>query len=791
MKKTVALILCAIMLMTALPISCMTALAVMDDQEISYTLSSDGTYYSVSDYYGDATHVTIPSTFNGLPVTRIGYEAFRFAGIKTVTIPTSITYIADSAFARCDRLESVSVPDTVTYIGSSAFNSCTALKTVKLSSQITTIENMLFRFCENLESVTIPAGVTLVGSEAFESCISLTSVDIPDSVKTFYSNPFKNCTALKTVTIGKSLTNLSRYAFEGCTALESVTISSENTKYIGTGSYVIDVAAKSLIMGFGTCTIPSDGSVTIIGSYAFMGAEDLTEITIPDTITSIGYEAFKDCVSLTSITIPESVRIMGTLIFADCTNLTDIYCEADAKPVMWEDGWISYCNATVHWNSDNKKDKLYGDVDKDGVISEFDLVIIKQIVNGDYNADAEVKELADLTCDGYVTSDDYYKLESLYFSNMDDATVPTGSEEFQLDIEAPDEYKKGDIVEIKVSVNDITAENGLSLIGFNAKYDTDSLKLVNEYSGTGLVCAPDLPGYWVNLTKTNKVQSGSYTYPADDGFIKCGAFTGYDYDMVVEDGEIVFVFIFIALKDSTDGFFSIDNSSAYASNGIEYFSCKKIVYTASNVVNLTKESFAYYYTSYEQKIYSDDAYRNGKIVYFDGFDDSERIVSSSSTGTVYVFIISIDKNIVSFAKMNESNPDAAFAIPAGGFAITFYYDNENPKNWELYNLFIYLVQKYTDGEIYDNEVVITETEAAVNVSGTYVTYYYSDYRIGDVDLIDSVAAVDYLMVKRAYFKTLTLTTAQASRADIDKNGSIDQFDYVCLKRMYFGTYTPS
>ena len=44
----------------------------------SLTLSQDGTYYIVTGRStADSTHITIPSTYNGIPVTHIGKDAFK------------------------------------------------------------------------------------------------------------------------------------------------------------------------------------------------------------------------------------------------------------------------------------------------------------------------------------------------------------------------------------------------------------------------------------------------------------------------------------------------------------------------------------------------------------------------------------------------------------------------------------------------------------------------------------------------------------------------------------------
>ncbi|MBO5869820.1 MAG: discoidin domain-containing protein, partial [Clostridia bacterium] len=64
-----------------------------------------------------------------------------------------------------------------------------------------------------------------------------------------------------------------------------------------------------------------------------------------------------------------------------------------------------------------------------------------------------------------------------------------------------------------------------------------------------------------------------------------------------------------------------------------------------------------------------------------------------------------------------------------------------------------------------------------------------DYRLGDVNNDKTVDSLDYLLVKRACFKTYTLSDAEFKCADVNEDAVIDSSDYLLVKRIAFGTYT--
>ena len=158
-----------------------------------------------------------------------------------------------------------------------------------------------FNYRSSIKTVTIDNNVTHIGSFAFSHCTALTAINIPASVTSIGHNPFS-----------------------GCSSLTAITVNEENTSYHIDGNCLIDTTSKTLVIGLVNSTIPTNGSVTRIGSYAFSGYTGLTSMTIPDSVTSIGSFAFSRCSNLTSITVPASVTHIGTNPFSGCSSLSTV-----------------------------------------------------------------------------------------------------------------------------------------------------------------------------------------------------------------------------------------------------------------------------------------------------------------------------------------------------------------------------------------------------------------------------------------------------------------------------------
>ena len=132
---------------------------------------------------------------------------YKCGNLTTVTLPESLTTIADGSFAFCSNLDHVKIPARVTCIGDGAFSNCTSLSEITLQDGVKTIGASAFLSCRGLTSITLPDSVTDIGKDAFWYCSNLKSITIPENVTAIKSDTFYWCFSLKDITLPAGLTS--------------------------------------------------------------------------------------------------------------------------------------------------------------------------------------------------------------------------------------------------------------------------------------------------------------------------------------------------------------------------------------------------------------------------------------------------------------------------------------------------------------------------------------------------------------------------------------------------------
>ena len=362
--------------------------------ELNYTVTGANTVEVSGLADKTATVLDIPATVENdgstYDVTAIGDQAFRWAGVKSVTLPASIDTIKHGAFNGSD-LVSITLNEGLRYIGDNAF-ACKQLVTVDLPSTVEVIDNSAFFAASNLSQVNFNEGLKKIGKSAFYNT-ALTRVQIPASVDTIGGTAFLYCRKLATVTIAEgNLRYLGDGAFNGCTLLESIQLPS-TLEYIGMECFLGDVALATMNIPAGVThlgesfmartaianinldpanttyklvdgvlynqwgnvlmAVPMKGKTAIdipagvqaIYGGAFWGSEVAT-VTLPDGLMDIEDYAF--CQSaLAAIEFPASLVWMGEQAFA-ATQLTHVVLPENFPYI--NDGEFAGCTqlTTVH-----------------------------------------------------------------------------------------------------------------------------------------------------------------------------------------------------------------------------------------------------------------------------------------------------------------------------------------------------------------------------------------------------------------------------------------------------------
>ena len=340
-------------------------------QGLAYELNDTGDGY-VCVGIGTAkstTELRIPSTYNGLPVTEVGEQAFaNNRTIVSLSIPSSVKFIWKFAFSGCSALYSIDLPNTVEYIAEGAFSDTAYYSnytrwengtlyigdhlisvqpsvavgpfTVRYGTR--TISGRAFSNCTELTFANIPETVVSIGNSAFFGCSSMKDILLPESLRIIGNGALAYCTSLTEFDLPADVERILSSPFPGCTALENITVDERNSVFYSINNCLIERNTGTLISGCLSSVIPDNGGIKHIGNGAFYECENLPLLVLPEGIESIGLMAFYKCLSLDNVEFPPSLISIDAQAFRDCKQLTKISFSDNLVSVG--EGSFCYCN---------------------------------------------------------------------------------------------------------------------------------------------------------------------------------------------------------------------------------------------------------------------------------------------------------------------------------------------------------------------------------------------------------------------------------------------------------------
>ena len=293
----------------------------------------DMMYVRITGVENPESMITIPSTIAGLPVRKIGPDAFKECEeVQHIVISEGVKIIQAWAFMDCPNLRTVQLPSTMTYIGQEAFCNCSSLARINLPELVTELGPYAFSGCESLTDLYLPSNLTQTWNGTFSGQTLWCRADT-ETARYLSTNRyvFRSPNAPEYVIryadkIEDYNNGSSTYAEngDGLAIVEYLETDSDLTvpsEIDGVGIEIIDSAFCENI-ALRNVVIP-DGVKRINGS-AFEDCTNLKTVQLPESVTYIGQEAFENCSALVSVNIPEPVTELGPYAFNGCESLEEL-----------------------------------------------------------------------------------------------------------------------------------------------------------------------------------------------------------------------------------------------------------------------------------------------------------------------------------------------------------------------------------------------------------------------------------------------------------------------------------
>ncbi len=339
--------------------------------ELPETLTKLGAYA----FAGDAAleSVTLPE---GLET--VGIRAFFQSGLRSITVPGSVTSLGESAFQYCPALKTATFTGAApAQAGPAIFdgcapgfcilwpaeyaaswrpngdetewngwplalnveNQCGARMYWEFDSATATLsfygEGEMYDYetasasrpawyanYSSVQHVVLSEGITRVGNYAFYGFNKITDVSFPSTLQELGTGAFWNCSKLNNVVLPANLETLGGYAFYNCQGLTALSFNS-GLRSIGSSCF------QNCYYLAGELVLPE--GLEAIGSTAFANCRSCTAISIPGSVKAIGSSAFANCYGFTELSLGEGVETIGENAFNYCYGFTELTLPASLR----------------------------------------------------------------------------------------------------------------------------------------------------------------------------------------------------------------------------------------------------------------------------------------------------------------------------------------------------------------------------------------------------------------------------------------------------------------------------
>ncbi len=394
------------------------------------------------------------------------------------------------------------------------------------------------------------------------------------------------------------------------------------------------------------------------------------------------------------------------------------------------------------------------------------------------------------------------------------ATAATAS--YSINIEVPEAYKAGDIVNVKVTINNVQLETGISIINCLLRYDNASLSI--NATSKALNCMEDFYAWEDFTTVAGSWNSDKTAFtPSNDGIIDVqigdGGGSGSDYHNIVKGEAIILNISFTALANASE------DASVWV-NGSE---TAALVYSDDNNNPLGYDEFEGLGDSavVEETIeYNENAVEGGHIPGAPANCDDPQVCTgcgheiAPALGHDYEDVVTPpdcddqgytthtceicgDSYVDSYVDANDHDYNDVVTPPT---CTEKGYTTHSCENCD---------EEYVDSYVKENGhnpgdwSVVTAPQVGVEgleeqcctVCGTQLATRPIDaleeqpqYILGDANNDGKLTATDYMMIKKIVFNTLSLDNLSAPetallRCDLSGDEKITAVDYLRVKKL--------
>lgn len=391
----------------------------------------------------------------------------------------SVIYIGGGAFSNCTGLKSVTIPNSITSITSYAFAYCTSLTIVNIPDSVTSIGEGSFLYCTSLKNISIPNSVINIGEWAFSYSTGLIN-DNPNLTIYGYTNSYVQSYAQNN--------NIKFTAISEDIAVESINLNKNS------------ITLMQGLMEYLTATIsPSNAT-----NQAVLWASDNTAVAtvsplgVGGHVTAVGYgEATITVHTLDgNKTATCIVTVTNPVINVDSVNLNGFsvtLLKDSTKQLIATVMPIDATNQEVYWSSDNES---VATVSQSGLVAAIGIGTAKiTVTSKDGNKTAictiTVSNVSDILT---------------YTVSNNQVTITRCSNDFSGVLEIPSTLDGYPVTSIEdsafnhcKSLTNIIIPSGVISIGYDAFYDcADLTNVVIPNSVTDIDIGAFISTPWLN-----------------------------------------------------------------------------------------------------------------------------------------------------------------------------------------------------------------------------------------------------------------------------------------------------